>query len=50
MATATARRRRRKQFGFDAAFPIAQLDDKLIELMGNQPALFHPLGARCGVG
>ncbi len=31
-------------FGFDAAFPIAQLDDKLTELMGNQPALFHPLG------
>ena len=34
-----------KLFGFDAAFPIAQLDDKLTELMGNQPALFHPLGA-----
>ncbi len=33
------------EFGFDAAFPIAQLDDKLTELMGNQPALFHPLGA-----
>ena len=32
-------------FGFDAAFPITQLDDKLTELMGNQPALFHPLGA-----
>lgn len=32
-------------FGFDAAFPIAQLDDKLTELMGNQPALYHPLGA-----
>ena len=31
-------------FGFDAAFPIAQLDDKLTELMGNQPALFHPIG------
>lgn len=35
----------RTGFGFDAAFPIAQLDDKLTELMGNQPALFHPLGA-----
>ncbi len=35
----------RTAFGFDAAFPIAQLDDKLTELMGNQPALFHPLGA-----
>ena len=32
-------------FGFDAAYPISQLDDKLIELMGNQAALFHPLGA-----
>ncbi|MDD5179657.1 MAG: Xaa-Pro aminopeptidase [Gallionellaceae bacterium] len=35
----------RIEFGFDAAFPIAQLNDKLVELMGNQPALFHPLGA-----
>ena len=35
----------RKLFGFDAAYPIAQLDDKLTELMGNQAALFHPLGA-----
>ena len=35
----------RTAFGFDAAFPIAQLNDKLVELMGNQPALFHPLGA-----
>ena len=34
-----------KLFGFDAAYPIDQLDDKLTELMGNQPALFHPLGA-----
>jgi len=31
-------------FGFDAAFSIAQLDEKLTELMGNQPVLFHPLG------
>ena len=31
-------------FGFDATFPIAQLDKKLIELMGNQPVLFYPLG------
>jgi Xaa-Pro aminopeptidase len=31
-------------FGFDAAFPIAQLDEKLVELMGNQLALFHPVG------
>ncbi len=34
----------KENFSFDAAFPIAQLDDKLTELMGNQPALFHPLG------
>jgi Xaa-Pro aminopeptidase len=34
-----------EQFGFDAAYPIAQLDEKLIELMGNQPALFYALGA-----
>ncbi len=32
-------------FGLDAAYPIAQLDEKLTELMGNQPALFYPLGA-----
>ena len=31
-------------FGFDAAYPIDQLDDKLAELMGNQPILFYPLG------
>lgn len=35
----------RSKFGLDAAFPISQLDSKLTELMGNQPALFHPLGA-----
>jgi Xaa-Pro aminopeptidase len=34
-----------EQFGFDAAFPIAQLDEKLAELMGNQPALYYPVGA-----
>ena len=32
-------------FGCAAAFPVAQLDDKFTELMGNQPALFYPLGA-----
>jgi Xaa-Pro aminopeptidase len=31
-------------FCFDATFPIAQLDDKLSELMSNQPVLFHPVG------
>jgi Xaa-Pro aminopeptidase len=34
-----------QQFGFDMAYPIAQLDEKLVELMGNQPALFYPLGS-----
>ncbi len=34
-----------EKFGFDVAYPIGQLDDKLIELMGNQQVLFYPLGA-----
>ncbi|MCK9354074.1 MAG: Xaa-Pro aminopeptidase [Gallionella sp.] len=34
----------REQFGFDAAYTIAQLDEKLVELMGNQPVLYCPLG------
>ena len=33
-----------EQFGVDASYPIAQLDEKLVELMGNQPVLFYPLG------
>ncbi|MFA6121247.1 MAG: Xaa-Pro aminopeptidase [Sideroxydans sp.] len=33
-----------EHFGFDAAHPIELLDDKLVELMGNQPALFYPIG------
>ncbi|MCX7193841.1 MAG: Xaa-Pro aminopeptidase [Proteobacteria bacterium] len=33
------------KFGFDAAYSIAKLDEKLIELMGNQPVLFYPMGA-----
>ncbi len=35
----------REHFGFDAAYPIAQLDEKLVELMGGQPALFYLVGA-----
>jgi Xaa-Pro aminopeptidase len=31
-------------FGFDATHPIEQLDEKLVELMGNQPTLFYPIG------
>lgn len=38
----------KEQFGFDATYPIAQLDEKLTELMGNQPKLFYPLGADAG--
>ena len=34
----------REKFGFDAAFPISQLDEKLTELMGNQNAIYYPLG------
>jgi len=34
----------REQLGFDATYPIAQLDEKLTGLMGNQPALFYPIG------
>jgi len=33
-----------EQFGFDAAYSIELLDEKLTELMGNQPALLYPLG------
>ena len=35
----------REQFGFDAAYPIDKLDEKLTELMGNQATLYYPLGA-----
>lgn len=38
----------KENFGFDATYPIGQLDEKLIELMGNQPKLFYPLGAEAG--
>ncbi len=37
-----------EKFGFDAAYPIAQLDEKLVELMGNQPVLYYPVGADTG--
>jgi Xaa-Pro aminopeptidase len=35
----------RERFGFDQAYPIAALDEKLIELLENQPALSYPVGA-----
>ncbi|MDX8380306.1 MAG: aminopeptidase P N-terminal domain-containing protein [Gallionella sp.] len=34
-----------EDFGFDAAYPLSQLDEKLTELMGNQTTVFYPLGA-----
>jgi Xaa-Pro aminopeptidase len=35
----------RERYGFDAAYSIDRFDEKLAELLGNQPALFYPLGA-----
>ena len=34
-----------ERFGFDEAYPISQLDAKLAELLGDQPALYYPVGA-----
>ncbi|BBI98408.1 Xaa-Pro aminopeptidase [Ferrigenium kumadai] len=34
-----------ERYGFDATYAIEQLDEKLAELLGNQPTLFFPLGA-----
>lgn len=34
----------RERFGFDATYSIELFDDKLVELMGNQPTLYYPLG------
>jgi Xaa-Pro aminopeptidase len=34
----------RESFGFDAAHSIEELDEKLPELIANQPALWHSLG------
>ncbi len=34
-----------QHFGFDAAYPIALLDEKLAELMADQPTLYYPMGA-----
>jgi Xaa-Pro aminopeptidase len=35
----------RERFGFDEAYPMALLDEKLAGLLENQPALFYPVGA-----
>ena len=34
-----------ERFGFDECHPIAELDAKLAELLGDQPALHYPVGA-----
>ncbi|MBM3117338.1 Xaa-Pro aminopeptidase [Jeongeupia naejangsanensis] len=31
-------------FGFDAAYPIEELDERIVELMKNQPRVYFPLG------
>ena len=35
----------RERFGFDEAYPVAALDDRLAELLENRPTLFYPVGA-----
>ena len=35
----------RERFGFDAAFPIAALDDEMPKLLAEQPALHYPVGS-----
>ncbi len=32
-----------EQFGFDAAYPIEELDKRIVELMKNQPRIYYPL-------
>ena len=33
-----------RDYGVDAAFPIAELDEKLADMLGNAPALYYRLG------
>ena len=35
----------RARFGFDESHPIAELDAIITELLGDQPALYYPIGA-----
>ena len=35
----------RERFGFDEAHPISELDAKVAALLGDQPALYYPVGA-----
>jgi Xaa-Pro aminopeptidase len=34
-----------ERFGFDEAHPIDELDQRIAELLGDQPALYYPVGA-----
>ena len=34
-----------ERFGFDEAHPIAELDERLADLLVDQPALYYPVGA-----
>jgi Xaa-Pro aminopeptidase len=35
----------RERFGFDEAHPVAKLDEEMVRLLENRPALFYPMGA-----
>src|SRR5688572_20243570 len=35
----------RERFGFDEAYPIGSLDQEMVRLLENQPALYYPMGA-----
>ena len=35
----------RERFAFDEAWPIEALDEKMVQLLENQPALLYPVGA-----
>ncbi len=35
----------RERFGFDESYPISDLDTKIADLLGDQPALHYPVGA-----
>jgi Xaa-Pro aminopeptidase len=35
----------RERFGFDEAHPIASLDQEMVRLLENRPALYYPMGA-----
>jgi len=34
----------REVFGFDEAYPVSELDEKLAQLLANQPTIFHSVG------